>query len=238
MEALLRIPVELSLTLTVDLHKTTLHDLQRDLRREARQELLRGLRAAIAEIEKALLANPVMCTRCRRPMRSRGRTTHRLVTVFGSLDLTRARYRCPNCHAVRRPLDEWMGSLANSEYTAAVCEQALYLAADLSYERAAEVLRHVGGIGISGRQIQRLLRAEKSRIEAALNGRDAGSEAMPRRRFRRAGKTATAGAERLRRLRQLKNSGLWEEYWACRFRDERAAARAMTATQRRAGQSR
>jgi hypothetical protein len=222
MQTSVPIQVVLSFTITVDLQRHTLHDLQRDMRRESRQALLGALRTALGRVEKALVANSVICPRCRRAMRSRGRTPRRIVTVFGPLELQRVRYGCTNCRTVRRPLDEWIGHLGGTEYTAAVREQALYLTADLPYERAADVLRHVGGIGISGRQIQRLLEAESAFIEAALGrAREAHAVSLSRR-FRRAGKLgATAGAERVQQLRALKTSGRWDEYWARRFRQER-----------------
>src|SRR2546430_16996020 len=128
-------------------------------------------------------------------MRSRGRTVRRIVTVFGSLPVRRARYGCATCGTVRRPLDEWIGLAEGTEYTAAVREQVLYLSADLPYERAADVLRHVAGIGISGRQIQRLLEAESEHIQAAIGQVHPDGEAPLRRRFRRAGgDRAPAGA--------------------------------------------
>jgi len=103
------------------------------------------------------------------------------------------------------------------------CAQVLYLSADLPYERAADVLRHVAGIGISGRQIQRLLEAESEHIQAAIGPARAEGEEPLRRRFRRAGRDGgTAGAARVLQLRKLKTSGLWEQYWARRFRQEGA----------------
>lgn len=220
----INLPIEVAFTLAVDLRPGSLHDLQRDMRRESRGALLRALGVAIGRVEKALVAQPVRCPQCARSMRSRGRTSRRLVTVFGTLTVERARYRCSGCRLTRRPLDEWIGPLAGSEYTALVVEQALYLAADLSYERAAEVLRHVGGVGISGRQIQRLLNAENEYLRLALGKQSGELEGAPRRRFRRAGKVGTTeGAERLLQLRRLRTSGQWNEYWARRFQPERAA---------------
>jgi hypothetical protein len=220
MQTSLSVPIDISFTLSVNLQKTTLHDLQRDIRRESRHALRRALRTAIQQIEKTLLSSPVACPKCKRAMRSRGRTARRIVTIFGSVELQRARYRCATCKTVRRPLDEWIGMLA-SDYTAAVREQALYLSADLPYERAADVLRIFGGIGISGRQIQRLLEAESTHIEAAIGAAAEESTGPMRRRFRRAGKHgASAGVARVMQLRQLKASGLWDEYWARRVRQE------------------
>jgi hypothetical protein len=69
---------------------------------------------------------------------------------------------------VRQPLDEWLAQERFGVYSRSVCEQALYLAAELSFERAAEVLRHVGDVAMSGRQIERVLRAEAAGIAAAL----------------------------------------------------------------------
>src|SRR3989442_4387920 len=223
----LALPVEISFRLTLDLQSATFYDLQREVRREARQALLRALRTSLGEVEKALLAAPILCPGCQAPMRSRGRTMRRIVTVFGSLALRRARYGCAACGTVRRPLDEWVGLGEGIEYPAAVREQVLYLSADLPYERAADVLRHVAGIGISGRQIQRLLEAESQHIEAAIGQVHPEvhpeGEAPLRRRFRRAGRDgATAGAARGLQVRKLKTSGLWEQYWARRFRQEGA----------------
>lgn len=218
-----KIPVELSFEVTADLGRINFHDLQRDIRREARRGLLRVLADALIAVEKALLASPVLCQACERPMRSRGRNPRRVVTVFGTLEVKRVRYACPGCRAVRRPLDEWLGLAEGSEYTGAVCEQALYLAADLPYERAADVLRHVGGIGISGRQIQRLLQAEAEHLEAAVGAPQTEPETVVRSRFRRAPKTT--GVQRVLQLRQLKSSGRWDEYWTSRFQQERTGTR-------------
>jgi hypothetical protein len=223
------LPVEISFTISVDPRKGTLHDLQRDMRRESRRVLRGALSSAIGEVERALLASPVVCPVCQGSMRSRGRNARRIVTVFGTLEIDRARYGCKRCGTVRRPLDEWFGLLAGTECTAAVREQALFLAADLPFDRAADALRHLGGIGLSGRQIQRLLHAESPEIEAALGTtkrkRRRKSESGLDRRFRRAGKNSkSAGVERVLQLRQLKTSGLWNEYWARRFGPERASA--------------
>lgn len=217
----INIPVEISFSLTADLRKSTLHDILRDVRRESRRGILRALREIVEQVEKALLATPITCPVCSRSMRSRGRHTRRIVTVFGTIEINRARYGCRACGTVRRPLDEWLGLLTGTEYTVAVGEQALYLAADLPYERAAEVLRHVGGIGISGRQIQRLLRAESGHIEAALGAPAGQQTSTVSRRFRRGKGEKTAGAKRVSQLRQLKTSGLWERYWADRVKPDR-----------------
>src|SRR5262249_32972441 len=119
------IPVEITFRLNLDLETATFYDLQREVRREARQALLRAVRTALVEVERALLAGPIVCPGCQAPMRSRGRTMRRIVTVFGSLAIRRARYGCEPCGTVRRPLDEWIGLADGTEVTAAVREQVL-----------------------------------------------------------------------------------------------------------------
>jgi hypothetical protein len=195
-----------------------LHELQRALRHEGRRALLAGLVAALADVEETLVAAPIHCTRCQGIMRSRGRTRRRLVTVFGPLEVRRRRYACVRCRTVRRPLDEWMGVPEGTDYTAAVRELALFLAADLSYERAADALRHLSGIVMSGRQIQLLLEDEGATLEeASLAAPPAVSGATLRRRFRRASDTPeAAGRRRLLQLQRLKSSGGWDRYWARR----------------------
>ncbi|MCC6764064.1 MAG: hypothetical protein IT293_05310, partial [Deltaproteobacteria bacterium] len=169
----------------------------------------------LGKIERALIKARIVCGPCAAPMYSRGRSTRRIVTAFGPIEVRRSRYRCRRCGATRRPLDEWLA--VEADVTTVVREQALYLAADLPYERAAEVLRHVGGIGISGRQIQRLLEIESGRIEAAL-GRPRACGGGVKQRFRRAGKKETSmGARRLLQLRRLRSSGLWDAYWSGRL---------------------
>src|SRR3989442_14796636 len=146
----LALPVEISFRLTLDLQSATFYDLQREVRREARQALLRALRTSLGEVEKALLAAPILCPGCHAPMRSRGRTMRRIVTVFGSLAVRRGRYGGAACGTVRRPLDEGIGLAEGTEDTAARREQGPYLSADLPDERAGGVPRPAAGTGSSG----------------------------------------------------------------------------------------
>jgi len=213
------------------LDAATLQDVVRQLRRESRRMLLHVLERVLGEVERRLLATPIRCPTCARPMRNRGRSARRIVTSFGTVAFGRVRFQCAPCGTLRRPLDEWLGIVDGTEYTMAVREQALYLAAELPYERAADVLRHVGGIGISGRQIQRLLLAESERIAHALG--TPVPETGPNRtsRFRRAGKRPdTRGAQSILQLRRLKSSGRWDDYWSARFR---SAARGVGQAARR-----
>ncbi|MCC6847333.1 MAG: hypothetical protein IT294_02440 [Deltaproteobacteria bacterium] len=211
----LEIPFHASFGVAVDLGRSGFKDLQREIRREARRALASAFKEMLGRIERALVARRVVCGACAVRMYSRGRSARRIVTAFGPIEVFRTRYRCRRCGATRRPLDEWLA--IEADVTAMVREQALYLAADLPYDRAAEVLRHVGGIGISGRQIQRLLELESDRIEVALGGPRACAGGV-KQRFRRAGNTDTsAGARRLLQLRRLRSSGLWDAYWSGRL---------------------
>ena len=170
------ITLDVTFTLTFDPATTSLTELEWDLRRESRRALTAALADALARVEQRLVAELAPCARCGGAMRSRGRILRRLVSLFGPVSVRRARYACVACRAVRQPLDEWMAHERFGVYSRSVCEQALYLAADLSFERAAEVLRHIGGVAMSGRQIERVLRAEGPRMAAAL-GVDAATTA-------------------------------------------------------------
>ena len=162
------ISVDVTFTITFDPTTTRLSEIERDLRRDSRRVLARALTAALGRVEDRLVETLAPCARCGGRMRSRGRTLRRLITLFGALPVRRARYACVTCRAIRQPLDEWIGPERYGVYSRSVCEQALYLAAELSFERAAEVLRHVGGIAMSGRQIERVLKAESPRIAATF----------------------------------------------------------------------
>ncbi len=162
------ISIDVSFTLSFDPATARLSELERDLRRESRRALGRALAVALGRVEERVVATLAPCARCGGKMRSRGRTLRRLITLFGALPVRRARYACMSCRAIRQPLDDWIAHERYGVYSRSVCEQALYLAAELSFERAAEVLRHVGGTAMSGRQIERVLKAESPRIAAAL----------------------------------------------------------------------
>ena len=162
------ISLDVTFTLTFDPSTTSLTSLERTLRRESRRALVAALAEALARVEQQLVDALPPCARCGARMRSRGRVLRRLVSLFGTVPVHRARYSCLACGAVRQPLDDWLAGDRLGVYSRSVCEQALYLVTDLSFERAAEVLRHIGDVAMSGRQIDRVLRAESPRIAAAL----------------------------------------------------------------------
>jgi hypothetical protein len=205
----------IAFTIDVDPRRCTLDQLQRDLRRESRRALAQALLDVIAQVDATLAVDNPPCTRCGGRIRSRGRTSRRIVTMFGTIAVRRARYACITCRTVHRPFDDWLLDGVCGEYSRAVCEQALYLAAELAYERAAEVLQHVTGVAMSGRQIQRILDAEGERLTQTVRGaadfETAASHGEVQRRFRH--KTARQGAELVNALRHLKTSGRWSAYW-------------------------
>lgn len=92
--------------------------------------------------------------RCGRTARYVRDDSKRYVTLVGEVELQRAEYRCPACGSWR-PLDEQWG-LPKGHFTPGVVQLASSIGGALPFERAAEVLRELSGIGMSASQVRRL----------------------------------------------------------------------------------
>lgn len=97
------------------------------------------------------------CPACGSEMVSLGFIQRKLGMLAGSVVLSRRRFKCPDCGAKRYPLDELIGS---GKHTLAVIERALYLATELSYQKASAALKKLCGADISHGQIQAMAKRE------------------------------------------------------------------------------
>jgi Uncharacterised protein family (UPF0236). len=79
-------------------------------------------------------------------------------TLGGEVGVVVRRLRCPVCGRQVRPLDAFLPPARR--HTLAVVEAGLYLATDLSYEKASAALEKLTGAKISHGQLQRLAKAE------------------------------------------------------------------------------
>ncbi|MCC6764127.1 MAG: hypothetical protein IT293_05640, partial [Deltaproteobacteria bacterium] len=81
------IPFQVSFGVAVHLGRSGFKDLQRDFRREARRALATAFKEMLGKIERALIKARIVCGPCAAPMYSRGRSTRRIVTAFGPIEV-------------------------------------------------------------------------------------------------------------------------------------------------------
>ena len=107
------------------------------------------------------------CPDCGGEMEKMGRLPLKIGILSGEVLIRRRRLRCRECGAERYPLDERMGRVG--KHTLPVLERALYLATELSYEKASRALKKLTGAAISHGQIQRAAKAEGVLVRKDLN---------------------------------------------------------------------
>lgn len=156
---------------------------------DAREQSLLGLRhllgQALAQVclaaETGYSGARKRCS-CGRTARYVRNAAKGYVTMVGEVEMHRAEYWCSECGATR-PLDEeW--DLPQGHFTRAVVRLASTMGGALPFERAAEVLETITGIGISASQVRRLServgeeigRQLESEMEALQNGELAHTE--------------------------------------------------------------
>ncbi len=107
------------------------------------------------------------CPACGSEMASLGFIERKLGMLAGSVSINRRRLKCPACGTKRYPLDEKIASVG--KHTLPVVERALYLATELSYQKASLTLKKLTGADISHGQIQGLAKREGPLISQILN---------------------------------------------------------------------
>ncbi len=140
--------------------------------------------ALVGQLEAALNA-PTACRGCGGRMKANGRAPRRLVTLAGEVELRRRRYRCLACGAERVPLDAALGLEARTQHTLGVQERGLWLATELSYQRAVHVADELRRWPIGRGELHRWVAREGARLEA--DQADAQAELFERGRLPEAG---------------------------------------------------
>jgi len=118
----------------------------------------------------------VNCPRCRVAMRGTGPRTKRILRMLGEVVYTRARYRCPQCGAVRYPGDEAL-DLVGTSRSPGLWRQTARLGAKEPFHEVAEDLQELAGIRLSRKDAERMAEG----IGADLEARD--SRERERTRF-------------------------------------------------------
>lgn len=116
--------------------------------------------------DQDVLENSV-CPACNTKMSSLGFVTRKVGTLAGPVVLKRRRLRCRSCGTEHYPLDNLLGK--GAKHTLAVAETALYLATDLSYDKASRAIEKLKGAEISHGQIQALAKREAAFVGLELD---------------------------------------------------------------------
>jgi len=128
----------------------------------------------LARLEAAL-AVPAGCPGCGGALKANGRAPRRVVTLAGEIEVRRRRFRCTACGAESVPLDAALGLEPRTQHTVGVRERGLFLATELSYQRAVDMAAELRRWPIGRGELHRWVADEGGRIDAAL---DAGTEAV------------------------------------------------------------
>lgn len=108
--------------------------------------------------DEMLAKKGICCPKCYQKMRNLGKVSVKVGMLSGTITVKRTRFRCLVCEIERYLLDKlWKTS---KKHTLETIEKALYLATDLSYEKASKTLSKLTGAKISHGQIQALAKEE------------------------------------------------------------------------------
>lgn len=83
--------------------------LEREVEIQYRPRMLEALQNKVHAVADSLQGQTPVCSQCRQPMKRHDTETVSWVARFGRLQASVARYRCPVCHAERRPLLDVLG---------------------------------------------------------------------------------------------------------------------------------
>lgn len=113
----------------------------------------RVLGALLERVGVGRRGEAVRC-RCGRSMKSLGRRTRTLATVFGAVPYSRSLFRCPACGWTRFPGDEELG-VAGTGRSPGVQRLVARFASKQSFDAAREDLREAAGITLSAKDVER-----------------------------------------------------------------------------------
>lgn len=100
-----------------------------------------------------------------RAWESRGKVRRKIVTLAGAVSYQRQKLKCVGCGKEIYPLDEELKLEGRRNATLGLREAALWMAVEMPYDRASRGLAKLGGIELSGRQIQSWAKEEGERLK-------------------------------------------------------------------------
>lgn len=137
-----------------------------DLEGKAR-ELSQGIFACALEgliEERRQEAEKTPRCECGREMAYKGDRVRRQETYVGRIEWRRGYFYCRHCRRGRYPLDDALG-MANGQFSDGVQAGVSWLAALMPFEAAGKTFTYLVGIGISGREVERLSEGRGTALE-------------------------------------------------------------------------
>jgi len=101
---------------------------------------------------------------CGGRLESRGRVNRELMTVVGDIVFNRQKFRCIRCSKEEYLLDKVLGITGRRLVTLGLRERALWLATEMSYDRASLGVKRLCGISISDGTIKNLVMEEGGEV--------------------------------------------------------------------------
>lgn len=150
----------------LDLEDLSVHTLDLELEEVMRAKSREAFLAAAAEAERLAMVGRT-CPVCGMAMNVHDRRSTPVQTLAGEVRLIRRRLRCPACGAERYPLEDF--APRDVRHTLAVIERALFLATELSYAKASEMMKRFFDADISHGQLQRLAKKEGALVGLDLS---------------------------------------------------------------------
>lgn len=150
--------VEINLgVLKLELNDLSIHELDRKIDQAMKEKQKEAFVTCLMK-QDILDGASRACPICSQEMTSLGLVPRTIGTLAGKVTLSRRRLHCPSCGSDHYPLDKIIGG--STKHTLPVVERALYLATDLSYEKASNTLLKLTGAEISHGKIQSLAKEE------------------------------------------------------------------------------
>jgi hypothetical protein len=158
--------IELTLRVTLRLERTDVNGWERTLLEARRQAGAQLAQAVLAALEREALGAVAGCPRCGGAWRRNGEVPRVLEMLLGRVVWKRVRLRCARCGAERYPLDEVLGLSPRTKHTLGVEEVALWLAAEMSYEKTEAALAKLAALAVSTGTLHAMVREEGARLQA------------------------------------------------------------------------
>jgi hypothetical protein len=146
-----------------DLEAPTTAMLDRSLEGAVREAHRAAAVKAYAELEAQLLCSPE-CPVCGAGLRVVKTSKRKIGLLCGPVRIPVRTWSC-SCGHTTRPLEQ---SLPMGQHSLAVVERGLYLTTMIGYQRSSEALSHLSAAEISHGTLQRLAKAEASRIDERI----------------------------------------------------------------------
>jgi DNA-directed RNA polymerase subunit RPC12/RpoP len=152
--------------LKFDLDEPTIDKLDEKFDKEMQKLKREALKKYLQEQDDKFAKKGINCPHCNNKMSIKDKQTLKIKMTAGKVVIKRRRYNCDTCSYTSYPLDEHFS--IKDKHTLAVAEQALYLATEMSYEKASTALEKLKGTRISHGKIQTLAKQEGALINKDL----------------------------------------------------------------------